>query len=318
MTKRSALTYELLNSDLRTSFDRWYVWLEAERRLSSHTLQAYRDDLLSFFGFLQESVSEKITLPFLKEIAPHDVRRFFSHRLHQKISYRSNARTLSVLKSFEKYITQHYQISIPAIARFQSPRFAKHLPTVLDQNEALSFTNISPQEGSLPDWISLRDIAFFTLLYGTGLRISEALSLKQKILKEDTIIVKGKGGKERIIPLIGIILERLNAYLEKCPYASHSDAPLFYGEHGKALNVSVAQKAMRDMRQKMGLKSSVTPHTLRHSFATHLLEEGADLRMIQELLGHASLSTTQIYTRVSDQKLLNIYKRSHPRDFLDE
>ncbi|MEB3703110.1 Tyrosine recombinase XerC [Candidatus Bealeia paramacronuclearis] len=291
----------------------WFQMLEHERRLSSHTLSAYAIDLKIFLEFLMLHQGGIVSFASFESLTSSDLRAFFSSRLQKKIQKRSNARTLSCLKTFFKHLQRQGKLEKNIAASFSAPRLPKLLPRPLSADQALELVNLRSET-----WQELRDMALFTLLYGAGLRISEALNLNVSDLphrdeESPSLRILGKGGKERLVPILPLILEKIEDYFKAAPYAFAPNSPLFLGARGGRLNPSSAQKSLRDIRNFMGYPASLTPHALRHSFASHLLASGGDLRKIQELLGHASLSTTQIYTQVDSQHLLDIYQKSHPR-----
>lgn len=301
----------VVTPDLQKALAAWLAHLRAERRLSRHTLDAYERDLKQIFGYLAQEQG-KLTLKTFSALDARDMRGFFSARKSEGLEARSLARQLASLKSFARYLTQNRLADLSALASLRAPKLAKTLPRPLSIASAKRL--MDSQEGSAP-WISARDAAVFALLYGAGLRISEALSLKRGDVGDttDRLEIAGKGGKTRMAPLLPAVRDLILAYLRLCPYTLDKEAPLFVGAKGAALKARIVQRNMEKLRGALGLPDSATPHALRHSFATHLLGRGGDLRAIQELLGHASLSTTQIYTGVDMGQILNVYKDAHPR-----
>ena len=313
VTHRLAEACVYTEDDLREWLRKWRDKLYLEKRFSLHTLHGYFTDLRIFLEFLQNHRGQKISLSTLLDLKPQDIRSFLTSRVQDGIGKRSNARMLSTLKSFFKYLNINGIKTSTALQVISTPRLGKLLPHPIAVEEAQALTTL---EGDT--WEDLRDQALFTLLYGGGLRISEALAINgEDILPEQTttlsLLLKGKGGKERMVPLLPQILEKVDIYRAACPHDLIGAAPLFKGTQGGRLNAAVAQKRLRSLKYQLGLPESLTPHTLRHSFATHLLASGGDLRKIQELLGHSSLSTTQIYTEVDVEGLHSVYEKAHRR-----
>ena len=284
--------------------NRWQKWLRDERRYSKHTLDAYARDLKTFIDFLGK--------PGLKDISAlvvHDFRGYLSHLAGLNLEKSSIARHMSVVKNFYKWLDANDLASNPAISAVRSPSAAKVLPKAMEVSEIFTLIDESMElhKGS---WQDYRDAAIFTLLYGCGLRISEALSLNVGDMSgREFIRIKGKGNKERIVPVLDTVKEKIERYVKACPYKLETGQPLFLGARGERLLPRIVQRNMEKLRKLIGLPDTVTPHALRHSFATHLLSQGVDLRSIQELLGHSFLSTTQRYTEVSVEKLKEEYKK---------
>ncbi len=292
--------------DVRQSLLRWQQWLMSERRMSPHTVDAYRGDVFAFLGFLARHTGGTVSHNALAMVSIGDFRAWLAQLAREGHVAASRARTLSAVRGLYGFLDRGGVLHNAAIGIVRSPKLPKSLPKPLSERDAATLL-----EASETDWIGLRDRALFTLLYGAGLRISEALSLGRADLGDATLLrITGKGNKQRVVPLLPAIGGAVSAYLAACPYAS---SHLFVGAKGEALNPGVAQRAMRGLRHQLQLPESATPHALRHSFATHLLTGGADLRAIQELLGHASLSTTQRYTEVESSRLMDIHAAAHPR-----
>ncbi len=291
----------------------WFNWLTVEKNVSPHTVSNYSRDLAFFFAFLSQHFQELITLELLQKVALQDLRAYLTHRVNQKISHRSNARMLASIRSFVRYLHRHYKFENQAFESIKTPKLPKSLPRPLSTNDAISV--IEAEASVQEDWVIARNQALFALLYGAGLRISEALNLNQGDIQQNqlSLRIKGKGNKERLVPLLPEVLKKIKEYLSLLPFACTSQTPLFVGAKEKRLNPAIVQKELRQLRLELGLPESATPHSLRHSFATHLLASGGDLRTIQELLGHVSLSTTQKYTEVADSKLMELYAKVHPR-----
>ena len=301
----------LASSELKELILGWQNWLRDERRYSPHTLDAYARDLALFINFLAENENEKkLSLNALKNIAPRDIRAFLSERLSRHIEHSSAAREISTLRSFFKWLNRRGIMDNTAISVISSPRRAKVLPKALDVDDTFKVLEMVEKLAS-EKWQGLRDVAILTILYGCGLRISEALSLNVgDIGHNDFLKIKGKGNKERLVPLLPVVKEKINAYLAACPYDIKPGEALFLGARGERLSPRIVQRTLEKIRGILGLPDTLTPHALRHSFATHLLAAGTDLRSIQELLGHASLNTTQRYTDVQIDKLQRDYQKA--------
>ena len=289
----------------------WIGWLEAERRAARHTLLAYARDLAAFLDFLGAHLGDAPDLDDLSRIGIADLRAYLAKRRADGLSAASAARALSAVRSFVGWLERNGRLRNPAFAAVRSPKRRTPLPRPVQPDSALALVDhAADAEG----WIGLRDTAVLALLYGAGLRIGEALGLTAaQAPSGDTLRVHGKGGKERIVPILPAIREAIGDYLAACPFRPAGKQALFVGARGKPLDPAIVQKRVRELRRALGLPESATPHALRHSFATHLLAAGGDLRAIQELLGHASLSTTQIYTGIDSERLLEVYKTAHPR-----
>lgn len=313
----SALPFGGAAAPLAAAARDWLAELTGERRVSVHTLDAYRRDLTQFFDFLRTHFGAPPQVAMLRDIKPADLRSFLASRRGTGVGSRSLMRQLSGLRSFAKHLERHGLGNVAAFSALRSPKVARSLPKALPAQAARALVDVELRAGdSRPDWILARDAAVLSLLYGAGLRISEALSIKRQdapVGSDDTLTVVGKGRKTRSVPVIAPVQRAVATYLELCPYALPADGPLFIGAKGGPLSARVIQLAVAELRGALGLPETATPHALRHSFATHLLGKGGDLRTIQELLGHASLSTTQIYTAVNSARLLEAYRGAHPR-----
>ncbi len=293
----------------------WIAHLRDERRFADNSLDAYQRDVAAFLGFLTNHLGGEPTARDLAELEPRDLRAYLAHRRQgdDALSDRSISRALAAIRSFYRFLERRHGITNARLALVRGPRLKRSLPRPVSEAGARNLI-AEAQDQANEDWIGARDAALLTLLYAAGLRISEALSLTGADLPlSETLRITGKGGKERIVPLIAPAREAIERYAKLCPYALTEDAPLFRAVRGGALSPRMAQALMERLRAHLGLPSSATPHALRHSFATHLLANGGDLRAIQELLGHESLSTTQAYTSVEAQKILQSYRRAHPR-----
>lgn len=298
---------------LKTAIEEWQRWLKTEKRCSGHTAAAYGRDLAAFLKFLQEYTAKTPSFDILAKMEVTDFRAYLAARTQEGIGRTSLARNMSTLRNFFKFLERNALLSNPAINVIHSPSVPKALPKPLTREQAF---NVIKTAGELQEasWLKKRDMAFVTLLYGCGLRIGEALSLDVKDRPgSDVMTILGKGQKERVVPVLPIVREMINAYLKERPDGAPDNSPLFIGARGERVNPGVMQRQMRKIRDMLGLPETATPHALRHSFATHLLCEGGDLRTIQELLGHASLSTTQRYTGLDADRMMEVYTHAHPR-----
>jgi integrase/recombinase XerC len=290
----------------------WLDGLAHERRASPHTLRAYGDDLDRFFDFLTEHLGGVPTERDLKSLTPADIRAFITKRRNEGLQARSVSRALAAVRSFFRFLAREGILENAAARAVRTPRIPRTLPRPLSEADAVR-TLAEAGENDV-EWIAARDVALLTLLYGAGLRISEGLGLKRgDVPLGDAITVLGKGKKERTVPLIPAVREAAAAYVAKLPFASGPQAPLFVSRTGKPMSPREAQALMQRLRSRLGLSERATPHALRHSFATHLLANGGELRAVQELLGHASLSTTQTYTEIDVKRLMDVYANAHPR-----
>ncbi len=292
----------------------WLDWLANQRRAADQTIEAYFRDVTVFIEFVSGHTGGAVAIDGLAALKAADFRAFLAQRRAEGLNNASLSRVLSSVKNLFRYL-ERTRVSFhnPAIASIRSPKRPAALPKPLSIDEARAAIDTAGAQQEEP-WIAARDVALLTLLYGCGLRISEALELNVgDSPKGDHLIITGKGGKQRMVPVLPVVRDAIAEYRELCPYPAESEAPLFLGLRGGRLNASVVQKQVRRLRAALGLPETATPHALRHSFATHLLSAGGDLRTIQELLGHASLSTTQRYTEVDAERLMNVYRDAHPR-----
>jgi integrase/recombinase XerC len=289
---------------------KWLTELKHIRNYSDNTVKAYAIDLENFIHFFIQHMGQD-DVGGLKQLQLIDIRAWLTARLSQGIAPVSNARALSTLKHFFKYVMDHYPIELTHLLELRTPKLSKKLPRPISSHKIDTLVKTMEAE---KHWTDLRDVALVILLYGAGLRISEALSLNYKDFPLPEILtMTGKGQKQRAIPILPIINSYIQTYLEHCPIVLTADSPLFVGQRGGRLNMGMLQRKIAMLRAQLHLPEEATPHALRHSFATHLLDEHADLRVIQELLGHSSLSTTQRYMDVSIQQLKDVYIKSHPR-----
>lgn len=303
--------------DVDRAVNAWFVYLVTERQLAAHTVEAYRRDLSQFLGFLAGHLGTQPDLKLLFSLSARDVRAFLAARRAQDVGSRSLSRTLSALRMFYRFLERRGFGKNDAIRAVSLPKLPHSVPKPLTAAKATALMDGADiAQPDAEEWILARDTAVLTLLYGSGLRISEALSLRVKeapIKGRDMLRVTGKGNKTRVVPVLPVTRQAIEHYLKLCPAKFGPDDPLFIGARGKQLSPRIIQLRMARARAALGLPDTATPHALRHSFATHLLGAGADLRAIQELLGHASLSTTQGYTEVDRAHLLKTYEAAHPR-----
>jgi integrase/recombinase XerC len=297
---------------------RWLAHLGAERRMSAKTVEAYQRDVRQFLDFLARHSGAPVTLAALREIAIPDVRAFMAFRRNAGAGGRSLMRSLAGVRSFTRFLERQGNGKVGALLAVRAPKAPRPLPKPLEIAPAKRLTDAGLRAGEAREpWVLARDAAVLALLYGSGLRISEALSLKVKDIPRpgegDTLVVTGKGNKTRMVPVLLPVLRLVADYFAICPHARGPDAWAFVGVRGGPLSPRIIQFAMAGLRGALGLPETATPHALRHSFATHLLARGGDLRSIQELLGHASLSTTQVYTAVDAGKLMDAWRSAHPR-----
>jgi len=312
----------------------WLEWMASNKRASRHTLISYQHDLSGFLQFLGEHLGGSTGRKALIELEIRDFRAWLAARSH-RFDAASTARALSAVKSFYRWLEQQGHGKNSAIFHMRSPKIGRALPKALAVEQA---QNAASAIETLEDeaWINARNLALLLLIYGCGLRISEALSVKRmdvvrwkpsplpsplkgegdermRVGEGVSLRIKGKGNKERQVPVLPVVTQAIESYLALCPHHTSADEPLFVGKEGKPLNPGVFQRTLRNLRRQIGLPETTTPHAFRHSFATHLLSAGGDLRSIQELLGHASLSTTQRYTHIDRERLMNAYQNAHPR-----
>lgn len=303
--------------DLAAVVEGWRRWLAAERRLAARTETAYRQDMSSFLRFLAGHQGGRVALADLAVLRLADLRAWLAWRHREGFARTSTARAVAAVRSFFRFVDRRRGVHNPALQAMRTPRLPHRLPRPLVEEDARDLIAGARTEAREP-WLGLRDTALLLLLYGAGLRIGEALGLDRRDAGLDPrdlrgLRVRGKGGKERLVPVLPVVAEAVAAYLAACPAPPLPGEPLFKGARGRRLQQGVVQKQVRRLRVGLGLPETATPHALRHSFATHLLGAGADLRAIQELLGHASLSTTQGYTEVDGKRLLALYAKAHPR-----
>jgi integrase/recombinase XerC len=291
----------------------WLASLANERRLSPHTLRAYQATLHRFLAHLNSAHGRPADAALLQSLSAADIRGFLATRRQESLSNTSTARELSAIRTFAAWLRDRHGVAIGGLDGVTSPKVKKGLPRPVSPADARALADTTGEFHDEP-WLQARDTAVLLLLYGAGLRIGEALALTGAVLPlPETLPITGKGRKQRTIVLLPVVRDAIELYLKLCPWAPGRDKPLFRGARGGPLDPGVLRSTLRKARTALGLPASATPHALRHSFATHLLARGADLRTIQELLGHASLSSTQIYTNVDTARLLDVYQSTHPR-----
>lgn len=291
----------------------WQQHLVHNRRRSVHTVRAYVATAERFCTFLNQHLGHAIDATALAHVSAADMRAFLATRRHDGLINASAARELSALRSFLKFAIGQSDAPDASVPRLRGPKTKRNLPRPVSPDEAIDLAT-AIAERDVPAWVQARDLAVLLLLYGAGLRISEATGLTGVVLPlGETLRVTGKGGKVRIVPILPQVRAAVENYIELAPYAAQADEPIFRGTRGGPLAPGLIRRAVQNARTALGLPDTATPHALRHSFATHLLGAGADLRSLQELLGHASLSSTQIYTQVDAALLLDVYENAHPR-----
>ncbi len=302
-----------LKVDARDAFENWLRWLKEERRAANNSVLAYERDAATFVTFAHRHLSGEIGCKQLAQFALRDFRAWLAHLAVEGLTAASRARAVSAIRGFYRWTDRQGILHNKEIALLRLPKLARRLPRPLSEDSIASLASASDVQSG-QTWLALRDQALYTLLYGAGLRLGEALALNHcDLAHTERITVRGKGNKQRVVPMLPAVWEAITVYLASKPTATNNGAPIFIGARGKRLNPGVAERQMRQLRGLAGLPDSATPHALRHSFATHLLNDGADLRTLQELLGHASLSSTQLYTQVSTTHLTKIYAKAHPR-----
>jgi integrase/recombinase XerC len=297
------------SQDLKTQ---WLASLAHERRASPHTLRAYGDDLARFLAFLHEHLGGSVNERALAKLSPADIRAFITVRRAEGLGAKGVQRALAAVRSFFRYLARENILESAAARSVRTPRIRRGLPRPLSEVDAARAIAHAGEHDV--EWLGARDAALLTLLYGAGLRISEALSLRRgDVPLSPSLTILGKGNKERVVPVLEQVRDVITTYEKLIPFTGAKDTPLFLSRRGKPMSAREAQLLMQKLRGALGLSDRATPHALRHSFATHLLANGGDLRAVQELLGHASLSTTQTYTEIDTRKLMEVYAKAHPR-----
>lgn len=307
------MTHAAISGGATDALNDWLTTIKALNNAADNTIEAYHTDLLGYLAFITNHFGDATGLAPLKQVKVTDMRAWMAHERSRGVSARSLARALSAVKSFYRWLAERDGFDPTVVLSARSPRFQKKLPRPLAVDAARAMIDTVELQTEKP-WVGTRDVAVITLLYGCGLRISEALSLTGADAPlPDVLRITGKGNKTRIVPVIDPARTAVARYIRACPHQITPDGPLFRAVRGGPLRPRAIQKAMETTRMQLGLPATATPHAMRHSFATHLLGAGGDLRAIQELLGHASLSTTQAYTAVDAARLMEVYDKTHPR-----
>lgn len=307
------MTPAAISSGAADALEEWLTTIKALNATADNTISAYHSDLLGYLAFITNHYGNATGLAPLKQVKVTDIRAWMAHERGRGVSARSLARSLSAVKSFYRWLSERDGFDPTVVLSARSPRFQKKLPRPLAIDAARAMINTVELQ-SERDWVGARDAAVLTLLYGCGLRISEALSLTGADAPLPEVLrITGKGNKTRIVPVIAPARTAVAHYLRICPHQISPETPLFRAVRGGPLRPRAIQKVVEATRMQLGLPATATPHAMRHSFATHLLGAGGDLRAIQELLGHASLSTTQAYTSVDTARLMEVYDKTHPR-----
>ena len=299
-----------MNKILESAINEWSDWITNERRLSNNTILSYVRDLRSFVKFINSHYGNQMEFKDLKKINEEDLTGWFFQRIKNNLSQRSNARALSSIKSFFTFLIKKRLIKSSVILFINGPKFRNSLPRPLTKNQVNEIFRFVKYEKT--KWILIRNLSVIILMWGYGLRIGEVLNLRKKDLSLSGIRIKGKGGKIRVIPMLEKFIIFIRTLEKECPFVLESDQFFFRGKRGGTLQPTIIQKLIRDIRKTLCFSENVTPHSLRHTFASELLENFTDLRTIQELLGHSSLSTTQRYTAVSTKRIQNMLEKNHP------
>ena len=301
----------MTNNLVQKFVKQWIDWIIHERRLSEKTVKSYKTDLSFFLQHLKEYKNKSINFSDLERLDQSDLTSWFYKRINNGISHRSNARSLSSIKSFLHFLIKKKIIKYSLLMRIKGPKFNSNLPRPLSHNQVSKiFKNIVENKQK---WVGMRDLSIILLMWGYGLRISEVLNLKLSDLQSNDLSIFGKGKKTRLIPIAEEVSMFLKQMIKKCPFEFDEKNFIFVGIRGKKLKAEIIQKEIRRLRNSFMLPDNTTPHSLRHTFATELLENMVDLRVIQEILGHSSLSTTQKYTKVSSDRLRDVISKNHPR-----
>jgi integrase/recombinase XerC len=298
-------------SQLDEFIEKWLEYLRHEKGYSNHTIASYNHDIIEYINFLISYNGSKPSFDEVTRIDLQTLRSYLSRRKIKNFSNSSSSRSLSGIRNFYRFIYQITNISNDAIINIKSPKKVQNIPKALSFSEVMSaINNLGTEEG----WLGIRNKALLMLLYGTGMRISEALSIRKKDIGGDYIVIKGKGSKERMIPWIEEAKNLVGQYLESLPFDVENEEPIFRGEKGGILSTGVFSRKLINLRRSLGLPEHMSAHSFRHSYATHLLENGADLRSIQELLGHSDLTSTQRYTKVNLEHLIKSYNKALPAE----
>ena len=312
MEYKAKMTFKVCSNEVMILEKKWSKYILELQGLSINTANAYKRDLANFLNFLFSYDEEIVTTEKLSEVSIRTLRAWLSHKKGKKIQPRSVSRALSAVKNFYRWLFSNQKIENSYVLNFKGPKLKPRLPRPLSIKETKKMLN-SIASDSKKSWVSARNYSILILLYGCGLRISEALDLKFSCIPiPDTLRILGKGNKERLVPVLPIARDAINNYLSLCPYTLKKTDYIFLGKRGKKLNPKIIQNIVLQSRLELGLPSTATPHSLRHSFATHLLSAGGDLRTIQELLGHESLTSTQVYTELNEDRLMEVFTSTHP------
>ncbi len=305
---------EIVKHDLLNLLEKFFIYLESEKNYSPHTLTSYQSDIFYFIDFIFKLKGEKISKKIFENLTISEFRKWLANNLENRKINSSNARALSAIRSLFRFLNKNNFLKNIDIEKVKTPKIAKSLPKSVDEIDITKIIAAINIQKNKEIWQIKRDLSLLTLIYGCGLRISEALSLKKKDFENnDILIIDGKGGKQRMVPVLPIATSRIKDYLDNCPYKINRNDFIFVGQKGDPYLARVFSRLMQQIRRKLNLPETITPHAFRHSFATHLLENGGDLRTIQELLGHSSLSTTQKYTKVDRKRLLSEFKKYSTR-----
>lgn len=292
--------------------NKWLGFLKNERKYSAHTIKSYDNDLADFSLFYQNYTNHELSDELLKKLELQEVRAWLAQLHNTNHSTRTLARKLAALRSFFRYLAKYEAIDNKVSHHIKLRNYDNFLPRAIDQNAVEKILEQSLTINNT-NWISLRDYAILLLMYGCGLRISETLSLTRNMINDEFVVISGKGNKMRSVPILPQIKQAIDQYIAHCPYQINNQEPIFLGQKGMMLNPRVFRRDLIKLRRELNLPEFVSPHSFRHSFATHLLEAGADLRSIGELLGHKNLSTTKIYTKINRYRLFEVYHKTHPR-----
>lgn len=308
------MKYLNVMADLQEALSKWNSFLKQEKNLSDNTIRAYNIDMQNFLSFYNEFNNKQPCIDDLSKVDLVDFRSWLSEKAIQGILPDSRARSIAGVRNFFHFMDKNGIMHNASIDILNSPKKSKRLPRPVDKNAIKEILDFA-EENAKTEWVGKRDRALFTLLYACGLRISEGLNLNFSDIHEnaDSIVITGKGNKQRVVPILKIAKDAIFKYINSCPFTFEKETPLFLGKQGKRLNPGVAERTLREIRYMLGLPNSLTPHAFRHSFATHILSDGGDLRSIQDMLGHSSLQTTQKYTKIDEEHLKQVYANCHPR-----
>ena len=308
------LIEDKLDQEVKFLVKKFLLFLEAEKRYSNYTLISYKTDIYYFLDFISNAKQQIISKQLLENLSVLDFRSFLSFRHNKDYANTSLARCLSSLRSLFDFLNNNQLIKNQQIKKIKTPKTLKSVPKAVDSINIDAIIHAIIIQNNKEKWKIARDLALLTLIYGCGLRISESLAVNKKSLENsEVLVITGQGQKQRIVPILGIVKKRIEEYIVLCPHKIKNDQSIFVNSKGGSYSARLFQKLISDIRKNLNLPETITPHAFRHSFATHLLEAGGDLRTIQELLGHKSLSTTQLYTKIDKNRLLSVYNKLHPR-----